>query len=304
MALPVTPLSARPLSSSNTPDNPRGLLFMALGFFAFGITDLLAKLLSQELPAVQVVWLRQSGLFVGVMVLLALRGSHILRTPHPVLQMLRGAIALGSAFCFIMALRFVPLADATAVTFMAPFIVTVIGALVLKEPVGPRRWAAVAAGFMGMLVVIRPGMGVFHPAIGFAVLAALLFSSRQILSRMLSGHDSIATTVTYTSITSTLLCSVPLVFVWVTPASGTLVLLALAMAVCAALGEFLLIRGLDIGQATVLAPVQYSMIVWSTIYGFLVFADLPDLWTFIGCGIIIASGLYTLYRERVNQRRS
>ena len=148
MALPVTPLSARPLSSSNTPDNPRGLLFMALGFFAFGITDLLAKLLSQELPAVQVVWLRQSGLFVGVMVLLALRGSHILRTPHPVLQMLRGAIALGSAFCFIMALRFVPLADATAVTFMAPFIVTVIGALVLKEPVGPRRWAAVAAGFM------------------------------------------------------------------------------------------------------------------------------------------------------------
>lgn len=304
MAIPYAPISAPSPLQQPPHDNTRGFLFMALGFFGFGITDMLAKLLTEHLPLMQVIWFRQSGLFIGVMVLLLMRGSHILRTPHPMLQMLRGVIALSSAACFIMSLRFVGLADATAVTFTAPFIVTVFGALLLKEPVGPRRWAAVITGFIGVLVVIRPGMGVFHPAIGFAFIAALFFAARQLLSRYLSGADSIATTVSYTSLTSFLLCSVPLVFIWQTPPSLGVWAMCLIIAATAGLGEFLIIRGLDVGQAVVMAPVQYTMIIWSTLYGFLVFADLPDLWTFVGCGIIIASGLYTLYRERVLAKRA
>ncbi|WP_417725249.1 DMT family transporter [Salipiger sp.] len=299
--------SAAPIHSApplqRPPDNMRGIILMAAGFFAFGVTDMLAKLLTSELHPFQIVWFRQLGLLAGVLVLLSVKGFHVLRTPHPVLQITRGAAAVTSACLFIFALRYVPLADATAVTFIAPFIVTILGAVLLREPVGIRRWLAVGAGFIGMLIVIRPGAGVFHPAIFFVVLAAFVFSARQLLSRMVSGDDSIATTVSYTSITAALLISIPLPFVWVTPDHASTYLLAFGMTVGAALGESLIIRALDVAQAVVVTPVHYSLIIWGTLYGYIVFADLPDAWTFLGCAIIVASGLYTLNRERIAARR-
>lgn len=299
--------SAAPIHSapapSRPPDNLRGILFMAAGFFAFGATDATAKLLTSDFHPFQIVWFRQLGLFVGVLAMLSIRGVHLLRTPHPVLQIARGATATASACLFIFALRFVPLADATAVTFIAPFIVTILGALLLREPVGIRRWLAVAAGFVGVLIVIRPGMGVFHPAIGFVLLAAVMFSTRQLLSRMVSGDDTVATTVAYTSITSTVLISLPLAFVWTTPQTAWLWLAALGMTFFAAIGEMLIIRALDVAQAVVVTPIHYSLIIWSTIYGFVIFGDLPDSWTFVGCAIIVASGLYTLNRERIAAKR-
>lgn len=284
------------------PDNIRGLMLMSAGFFAFAACDVQAKVLAEHLHPAQVVWFRQFGLFVGVVILLALKGPHILRSRLPFLQIARGLTAIGSAVFFVLAVRHVPLADATAVTFIAPFLVTLLGAIVLREPVGPRRWAAVAVGFVGMLVVIRPGMGVFHPAILFIVVAALFFSTRQVLSRSLAGLDSVPTTVAYTSITATLILSVTLPFVWQNLTSPTLWAVAVGLAVTAGLGEVLVIRALDIAQASVVAPMQYSLIIWSTFYGFVVFGDLPDGWTFVGCAIIVASGLYTLHRERLNAR--
>jgi S-adenosylmethionine uptake transporter len=206
--------------------------------------------------------------------------------------------------CFIIAVTYVPLADVVAVTFIAPFIVTVLGAVFLREPVGIRRWIAVAIGFFGMLIVIRPGMGVLHPAIGFAVAAATFFSIRQILSRSLSGADPVSTTVAYTSLTSIAVVSIALPFVWQTPQDALLWFVIVGLTVTAGLGEVLVIRALDIAQAVVLAPMHYSLILWSTFYGYVVFADLPDGWTLIGCGIIVASGLYTLNRERLSARRA
>ena len=285
------------------PDNMKGIVLITLGFVCFGATDAMAKLLTTELPPLQVVWMRQLGLFAGVMLMVALRGLHVMRTRHPVIQISRGVLATCSAAFFILAVQHVPLADATAVTFIAPFIVTSIGGVFLKEPVGWRRWAAVAVGFLGMLIVIRPGMGVFHPAIFITIAAATAFAARQILSRMLSGDDTIPTTVAYTSITSTLLLTLPIPFVWEMPAQGWIWLVGAAMALCAATGEIFIIRALDVAQAVVVAPMQYSMILWSTLYGFLLFADLPDLWTLVGCAVIVASGLYTLNRERVVAKR-
>lgn len=304
MPLPsAAPVTAPPQASAPNVDNMRGILFMGLGFFAFAATDAIAKILTSELHPFQIVWFRQLGLFAGVIMMLGFRGLHILRTPHPVLQITRGATAVCSASLFIFALAYVPLADATAVTFIAPFVVTILGALLLKEPVGIRRWGAVLVGFVGMLIVIRPGMGVFHPAIFFVVAAAFMFSARQLLSRLVSGDDSVATTVSYTSLTATFLITIPLPFVWITPDSAQIILLAIAMSGCAALGESLIIRALDIAQAVVVAPIHYSLILWSTFYGWLIFADLPDLWTTVGCGIIVASGLYTLNRERIAAKR-
>ncbi|WP_425100295.1 DMT family transporter [Tropicibacter sp. S64] len=297
----ASPLHSAPAPSD--PDNMRGIALMALGFFFFAAGDVQAKVLTAHLPALQITWFRMAGLFLGVMVALILNRGQALRTKNPILQISRGVAAAGSATLFIIAVGHVPLADAVAVSFVAPFIVTLLGALILREPVGIRRWIAVAIGFCGMLIVIRPGFGVFHPAILLVVLAASLFALRQILSRWLAGGDSALTTVAYTSITATVVLTALLPFVWETPQGWQIWLPIFGLASCAALGEVLVIRALDIAQAVVLAPLHYSMILWGTFYGWLVFSDLPDLWTILGCAIIVASGLYTLHRERQAGRR-
>ncbi len=129
------------------------------------------------------------------------------------------------------------------------------------------------------------------------LIAATAFALRQILSRVLAASDRTATTVTYTAIASVLLLSTPLPFVWKAPEAGWELALLVGMAVCAALGELLVIRALEIAQAIVLAPVHYSLIIWGTFYGWLVFDQLPDRWTWFGAAIIVATGLYILGRE-------
>lgn len=276
---------------------------MALGFFSFSLCDTLAKLLTDEFHPFQVAWMRMLGLFIGVCFIIAQRGTGVLRTPKPHLQILRGVVAASSATLFVFAINHVPLADAIAISFVAPFIVTIFGALLLKEPVGIRRWLAVLAGFIGMLVVIRPGMGVFHPAIFLVLIAAVFFAIRQLTSRWLSGVDPIITTVCYTAIVAFSILSLFQPFYWVTPSSGKTLWLILAMAATSAAGEILIIRALDIAHSVVLAPIHYTLIIWGTLYGLFVFGDLPDQWTLIGCGIIVVSGLYTTYREYQNSKQ-
>jgi S-adenosylmethionine uptake transporter len=272
---------------------------MAGGMFLFSAVDTQAKFLTDTLHPIQIVWSRQLGLLIGVFILLALRGLAVLRTQYPGLQITRGVLAASSATLFIVAVSFVPLADAVAVSFVAPFIVTVLGALVLREPVGVRRWTAVAIGFLGAMIVIRPGMGVIHPAVMLVLLAAALFALRQILSRVLSNSDRTATTVAYTALVGSLVLTVPLPFVWRSPTTTIEVALLVGIAILAALAELLVIKALEVAQAVVVAPVQYTLLIWSTIYGYLVFAQLPDLWTWVGALIIVATGFYTLHREWV-----
>lgn len=276
---------------------------MATGFFAFSAADTLAKLLTESYHPLQIVWIRMFGLFFGVCILLLIRGRKLLYTPKPALQIVRGVIAVGSATLFIFAIRYVPLADAVAVSFIAPFIVTVLGAIFLKEPVGIRRWLAVATGFVGMLIVIRPGFGVFHPAIFLVVFAAVLFALRQLISRWLSGIDQVATTVAYTSIVAFLLTGATLPFVWTTPTGTSVIIAIVGLTLLSAIGEILIISALDTAQSVVLAPVHYTLIIWGTIYGYLVFNDFPDQWTLLGCGVIVLSGLYTIYREHIVRKQ-
>ena len=275
---------------------------MAAGMFLFSAVDTQAKFLTDTLHPIQIVWSRQLGLLIGVVVLLAFRGIAILRTSRPGLQILRGGLAVSSAVLFIAGVSFVPLADAVAVTFVAPFIVTVLGALILREPVGIRRWTAVIIGFVGTLIVIRPGMGVIHPAVTLVLAAAVLFALRQVLSRVLSGTDRTMTTVAYTALVGSLLVTLPLPFVWRWPTSDLEIALLVSIAILAALAEILVIKALEVAQAVVVAPLHYTIMIWSTIYGYLVFSELPDLWTWIGAAIIVATGLYTLHRERLVAR--
>jgi len=270
---------------------------MSGGMFLFAAVDTIAKYLTETLHPLQIVWSRQLGLLIGILVILALRGGVILHTRRPGLQIARGVMAVGSASLFVFAIRFVPLADAVAVTFVAPFLVTMIAALVLREAVGIRRWTAVALGFVGVLIVTRPGMGIVHPAVFLVLLAALLFALRQIISRVVARTDRIVTTVAYTALVSSAILTIPLPFVWQSLSTGLELGLLIGMAVLAAIAETLVIKALDVADAVVVAPVHYSLLIWATLYGFLVFGQFPDSWTWIGASIIVATGIYTLHRE-------
>jgi len=291
-----------PATEIRTNNSKLGLTYMFIGMSLFAATDAIAKLLTETIPAVQVVWSRQCGLLIGVMILIAIKGLSVLKSTNPKLQISRGVLAATSATLFIIGVSFVPLADAVALTFVAPFMVTILGALVLKERVGMRRWIAVIIGFLGTLIVIRPGMGVLHPAAFLLIIAASAFAVRQILSRILAGGDKTSTTVAYTAIVSWLLLSIPLPFIWETPQTTREILLLIIIAVMAASGETLVIMALETAQAVILAPVHYSLLLWGTLYGFLIFDQLPDGWTWTGALIIVATGLYTLNRERLAQR--
>lgn len=292
MAIHSAPPASKPQS------NMKGVLLMTAGFAAFSIADVFAKLLTVDYHPIQIALIRQLGLLAGVIVLIFLNGPRILRSVAPGLQIARGFCAIISATCFIFAIAYVPLADAVAVSFMAPFVVTILGATLLGEPVGIRRWLAVCAGLVGTLVIIRPGFGVFHPAIFLVVVAATAFAVRQVISRYLGSRDRTSTTLAYTSLTTIIVLLMPLPFFWRTPIDATDVALMAAMAILAGFGEFLIIRALEIANAVIVAPTHYSLIIFSTFWGFMFFADLPDGWTWVGALIIVASGLYMMNRER------
>lgn len=299
-AMAITPITPKkPRAPMQRSDSMRGIVLMAIGMFLFSGVDTMGKFLTETVHPIQIVWCRQLGLFIGVIVLICFSGRSVLASANPKLQIGRGVLAACSATLFIVGVGYVPLADAVAITFVAPFLVTIMGALILQEPVGIRRWSAVIIGFAGTLVVIRPGMGVMHPAAVLLIVAAAAFALRQVLSRILAGEDKTRTTVAYTAIVSWLLLSVPLPLVWQTPSSGLEITLLAAMAVLAACAEVLVIMALDAAQAVVVAPVQYSLLLWGTFYGFAVFGQLPDFWTWVGAAIIVVTGLYTLNRERV-----
>ncbi|MEM9342142.1 MAG: DMT family transporter [Pseudomonadota bacterium] len=299
---PLKPAAA-PTFTAPAPNNLRGISFMALGMFIFAAVDAQAKLLTETLHPFQIVWTRQLGLLLGALVFLVMRGPGLLRSKRPGLQVARGALAGASAAMFIFGVRYVPLADAVAITFVAPFMVTLAAAFVLRERVGIRRWAAVVLGFVGVLIVIRPGMGVMHPAAVFILIAATAFAGRQIISRILGRVDDTMTTVAYTALVSIALLTIPLPFVWQWPETRQEVALLVSFALMAGVAEFFVIKALEVGMAVAVAPVHYTIMIWGTFYGFVIFGDLPDLWTWVGAAIIIATGLYTLHREHLAARR-
>jgi drug/metabolite transporter (DMT)-like permease len=286
-------------SSSNT---TRGIWLMGAGFAAFSCGDLIAKLLTADFHPFQVVWARQLGVVSVVFVLFVLKGKIIFRSVAPKLQLLRGLCAIVSATCFIFAVSYVPLADAIAVTFVAPFIVTILGVTILGETVGIRRWIAVFVGLLGTLIIIRPGAGVFHPAIFLVLLASMAFATRQIVSRFIGSRDPTLTTLAYTALTTFVVLALPMPWYWKTPETLPPILLMAGLTLFAGLGEFLIIRALELANAVVVTPMHYTLILYSTLWGFLFFGDFPDNWTWMGTFIVIASGIYMHLRETRRQK--
>jgi len=223
-----------------------------------------------------------------------------LRTHRLWLQLVRSALMLITNVLFFFAVRTLPLADVVAVMFVGPLLVTALSVPLLGERVGPRRWVAVSVGFVGALVIIRPGMGLMQGVALLPLLAALTNAFYTITTRQLRHTDSVVTTLLYTGMVGAVLSTIAVPFVWVSPGVFGWVLMVLA-GVLGAGGHLALIRALGSSPPAALMPLSYLVLIWSAGYGYLIFGDLPDKMTVLGAGIVMASGLYVLHRERVQR---
>jgi drug/metabolite transporter (DMT)-like permease len=277
-----------------------GIGFMILMTVCFASLDASAKYLSGELPLLMVLWGRYTFHFVFVM-LFFVKGAprEIITTRRLKLQLLRSFLIFGAGVTFWGALTFMPLADCVVIAFASPLFVTVLSVPFLGERVGRHRWAAVIVGLVGVVLAARPGAGVFHWASFLPVVAALCYSIVQITTRILSRSDSTLTTLFYTSFGGLVLSVIAVLFVWVTPSPGQWLLLVW-LGLLGALGHYLMIKAFEWAPASLLAPFDYTTLIWATLLGFILFQDLPDIWTVMGAVIIISSGIYLVRRESGN----
>lgn len=276
----------------------QGIALMVAAVAVQSCSEAVAKLMTASLPPVEVAWLRYA-VFAAIVVGGTLaRGQRLaLRTPRPDLQILRGATAVGAAIFFIMALSLLPMAEVTAISFVSPLLVTVFSIPILRETIGVRRWIAVAMGMAGVLLVVRPGSATFALSAAFPLFAAASWALSLVVTRLMSVSDRPIVSLTYAGLVGFVVTSAIVPFIWVTPdLKGTL--LGIATGVFGTAAQYLTIAALHRERASVLAPLFYGSLVWSILFGYLLFGDVPDLWTYAGAATIIAGGLYTLNRER------
>ena len=278
--------------------NPmHGIGFVIFMTICFSSLDASAKYLSNELPLWVLLWGRYVFNFLFV-ALFFIRGApaDILRTSKIKLQILRSILLVASTLTFWLALMFLPLVDCVVVLFVSPILVTMLAAPLLGESVGRHRWIAVIIGFVGVMVVMRPGFTIFDWMSILPLITALFYAGVQISTRILGRTDGALTTLLYSSAGGAIISTIGVLFFWVTPSLGQWFVLGW-LGFLGALGHYLMIKAYEIAPASLLAPFDYTTLIWATILGFIAFGDLPDTWTVLGALIIMSSGLYLIRRE-------
>ena len=281
-------------------------LFLAAGVLLTTL-DTTAKYLVREHSLFLVVWARYAGQMLVVTPFTWHRaGPSFWRTRHLPMQLARSTCLLIAPCCFFSALRYLPLAEGSAITFLAPIFIVLLSQPILGERPTRARWAAVVLGFTGIVVLLRPGSAVFHPAAILLIVAALCNGLYQLLTRKLVG-DSPHTTLFYSALVGAVGMTLALPFGFegepLTPFASALLLLTGFLAGSA---HYLLTRAFLIAPASLLTPFTYLQMVWATIAGYVVFGHLPDRWSFVGMAIIVGSGimLWLVERRRARLMRS
>jgi len=277
---------------------------MLTGIAGFAVMDAIIKWLTADYPVPQVVALR-SWFGLPLLCIFALHqgGLKNLKTRRPMVHVGRYLLVLALSFSFFWALSQMKLVDAIAITFAAPIFITALSVPLLKEPVGLHRWLAIGIGFCGVLIMLRPGMGVFQWAALVVIGSAVVYALLMITTRAFKSTESTAALMLYPQLGMSLTGIAFAPYFWVTPSLGDVGLFALA-GLFGSVGVMCLTHAFRLGPAAVISPFEYSALIWATLLGFLLWGELPDKYTLVGAGIVILSGLYIVYRETVKIGRA
>ena len=287
-ALPHAGPASRPLA---------GIASIVAAMAVLSASDALAKWLSASYPVLEIVFLRNLFAFLPLAAVAVLwNGGAALRTRRFSGHMLRAVAAFGAMVTFFAAVSLMPLADATAVGFAAPLLITALSVPILKERVGTRRWAAIIVGLLGVLLIARPGASVFQPGALLALAGAFCYALTAVVGRLLSRTEATATILFYTMAFGLLASAVPIPLVWVTPEGADWALFGL-LGLLGAGGHVFLVTAFRHAEAAIVAPFEYSVMIWATGFGYVLFGELPDAWTLAGATVVVMSGLYILQRE-------
>ncbi|WP_420391692.1 DMT family transporter [Acuticoccus sp.] len=280
-------------------DTLRGILLMMFAVSMFACLDATAKWLGATMASVHIVWLRYATHVLLLMLFLRVwRDLSPFRTQHPFMQVLRGLTLLGSTFFNFWALQYLQLAETSAIMFAAPLLVTALAGPLLGEPVGVRRWAAVVVGFVGVLVVLRPGTDAMHWAAGLSVCGMACYAFYAVLTRRMHRTESSLNMLMLSAIVGVVVL-LPVAPGAVAALEGWQWLLALLMGAFGATGHYALTVAHRIANASTLTPFIYTQMIWMILFGYAIFHQVPDAWTIAGTLIIAGAGLYILHRERV-----
>ncbi|WP_366554730.1 DMT family transporter [Aquibaculum sediminis] len=284
-------------------DISRGILTICAGVAFLVLNDAIAKLLTERYDPVQIIFLRNLiGIPMIVAVAVALRGRRVLRTRHLGLHALRGTLMMAGAYLYFTSLSFLPLAEATALIFAAPIFITALSVPLLGEAVGWRRWGAVLLGFIGVLIIVQPGGEAFQAASLLPVAAAFLYAIFMMSARWLGPGESMWTMMLYV-VLFPMIYSAPFALqAWELVHTPDLWFF-LAIAVCGNLGITLIGQAFRSAPAAVVAPFDYTALIWATGLGWLIWGDIPQSWTIVGALVIMASGIIIVLREAAQDKR-
>jgi drug/metabolite transporter (DMT)-like permease len=275
------------------------VLLIVAAVFCFALLDATVKHLTQRYSVTLLVWSRYGVQALAMLLWLGptMRGG-LVRSRHLPMQLARGAILLASSLCFVSALKELPLAEATALNYMTPVLVVVLSVLVLHERLTRWRIFLIVAGVVGMLLIVRPGFGVFQSATLWVLGAAAFFATFQILTRKLAGDD-IRVTLFFPALVGTALMSVGLPWLVPPPSIPAMdVAMIVGAGLCGTVGHFLFIRAFQRAPASALTPFTYLQLVWATLIGWVVFGHFPEAHSLAGMAVITGGGLVVALRER------
>jgi drug/metabolite transporter (DMT)-like permease len=278
-------------------DRRRAVMLFLIAITILATMDVMTKLASLNLSTVQVVWGRYVGQCIAMLLILGVPGFlSCFRSKAPSLHVLRALFLFVANFAFMASLRYLPLAEANVISFASPLLLTALTYPVLGEKVSAGRWAAVAAGFLGVLIVIRPGTAMFHWAVVLPLIMAIFGALYHVLTPFVARTDDPTISIYFLSVIGAVSMSIIVPWYWTNPdLAGWAMLLAIGS--CGTIGHILIVRAFAHAPASMLAPFFYIHLIWATIYGWCVFGDIPTLPTLIGGAFIIASGIY-VYRSK------
>jgi drug/metabolite transporter (DMT)-like permease len=275
----------------------KAIAMMCVGIACLSGNDAFGKALGADYPIVQVLFMRNLiALPFAIALVVWIDGPRALRSLRPAAHLVRGMLWLVAAMMFFTSLQFLPLAEATSLIFVAPIFITALSALVLKEHVGRQRWAAVLVGFVGVLIIVRPGGATFQAASLLPIVTALVYAVLMIAARWVDPRESVRTLMLYLVGASLLFASLIVPFVWV-PVRAEHALQFLGIAVFGTAGITLMTQAFRMAPAAIVAPFDYTALIWATVLGFLFWGEMPDWLTFAGAAVIIASGGFIIWRE-------